>query len=135
MSVSISLPSAFTQTPSTHISHISYSQIPKKRYSFEFRVTPLLYTLLSIAFLIAAVKFYTYLEHHDYPTLAYPLSAYNVDIFTKATSLSQNSLPSLKGRSVYGPLEQQPTDSFKPFNTTSLIYVATLFFLTSVLCI
>lgn len=121
-------------TTSRKISNMNYSYNLRKLCFNTISATPLVATLLSAALLIATLKCYTYVEQHAYPSLTYPLSAYNMEVFAKTSSLSDKSLPELTGRSVYGPLQQQPPDSFQPFNTTSLVYVAGLFLMASILC-
>lgn len=77
-------------------------------------------------------------------SLAYPLSKYNVDDFTKTLNdkpiytsaminFKQIQQQKQHNVNIYGPFENQPIDVFEPFNINSLLFVSFMFFASWVL--
>lgn len=89
------------------------------------------YSILFITIIILIISFCLniYLKNIDNHHLRYPLSNKNLDQFDKISLSSMSSLNKYQYQlsDIYGPLESQPTNSFEPFNSNSLIFVVSLF--------
>jgi hypothetical protein len=111
----------------------------------------------SFVFLLCSYIYYSHISSKTYPSLTYPLSQYNVEIFNKipnhssavthqyqnkyqqysknvGTGMSTNIDLRNGLNSIYGPFVSQPAEPHEPFNATSLAFVTAMFILSIVLC-
>lgn len=93
--------------------------------------------------LIGSYLYYTHMYSMTSPSLKYPLSQHNVEVFSQIPNYStllqtyehnsRNQQDKLYS-SIYGPFVPQPDKHNEPFNATSLVFVATMFIVSIMLC-